>query len=87
MMYIESSDVRVSFGDAEILKGITAAVPEKKFIGIIGPNGSGKSTLLKCIYRVLQPTDGAVYLQGRELGQYAVRQSAKTLAVVAQHHA
>lgn len=86
MMYIESSDVRVSFGDAEILKGITAAVPEKKFIGIIGPNGSGKSTFLKCVYRVLRPGSGAILLDGKFLDQYPYKESAKRISVVAQHN-
>lgn len=86
MMYIESSDVRVSFGSTEILKGITAAVPEKKFIGIIGPNGSGKSTFLKCVYRVLRPGSGAILLDGKSLDQYPYKESAKRISVVAQHN-
>ena len=53
---------------------------------IVGPNGSGKSTLLKCIYRVLKPTGGAVLLDGRDLDQYSYRESARRIAVVAQHN-
>lgn len=69
-----------------ILKGIDLKAGEKELIGVIGPNGCGKSTLLKCIYRVLQPTNGAVYLDGRALAGYSYRESAKKLAVVAQHN-
>ena len=57
-----------------------------ELVGIIGPNGSGKSTLLKCIYRVLKPAAGAVYLDGRELERYTCKESARRLAVVAQHN-
>mgnify|MGYP001638633749 CR=1 FL=1 len=55
-------------------------------MGVIGPNGSGKSTLLKCIYRVLKPDGGAVYLDGKGLKDYSVRESARRVAVLAQHN-
>ena len=55
-------------------------------MGIIGPNGSGKSTLLKCIYRILKPDAGAVYLDGEELHSMSVKSSARKMAVVAQHN-
>ena len=55
-------------------------------MGVIGPNGSGKSTLLKCIYRVLKPTGGAVWLDGRALSDYSYKESARQVAVVAQHN-
>lgn len=83
---IEAKGLEVSFGSKEILKGVSLNVPQKSFIGIIGPNGSGKSTMLKCIYRTLQPDHGAVYLGGEEISQMKPRESAKKLAVVAQHN-
>ena len=54
-MNIKTDNVRISFGSAEILKGLGVEIHDREFVGIIGPNGSGKSTLLKCIYRVLKP--------------------------------
>lgn len=69
-----------------ILKGIDFHVGDREMVGIIGPNGGGKSTLLKCIYRVLKPTVGAVYLDGESLDSLSYRQSAKKVAVVAQHN-
>lgn len=69
-----------------ILKGIDFYVGDREMVGIIGPNGGGKSTLLKCIYRVLKPTVGAVYLDGESLDSLSYRQSAKKVAVVAQHN-
>ena len=79
--------VRVELGAREILRGVDLAVAKGELIGLIGPNGSGKSTLLKCIYRVLAPSGGVVFLDGRPLGAYSVRQSAQRLAVMAQHTA
>ena len=42
-------DVYQSFGDIEVLKGVTMDVPKGAVVCIIGPSGSGKSTLLRCI--------------------------------------
>lgn len=85
-MKITTQQLHAVLGNAEILKGIDFEVNEGEFVGIIGPNGSGKSTLLRCIYRVLSPSSGAVYLDGKELSRYRVRESAQKVAVVAQHN-
>ena len=85
-MKINTEDLHLSYGAQEILKGISIQSKEKEFIGLIGPNGSGKSTLLKCIYRTLKPDQGAVYLDREELSTIRVKDSARKLAVVAQHN-
>lgn len=85
-MKISTEDIRVAFQAKQILKGISLNADNKEFVGIIGPNGSGKSTLLKCIYRILKPDSGAVYLDGNELHSMSVKSSAKKMAVVAQHN-
>ena len=69
-----------------VLKGIDFHAGDRELVGIIGPNGGGKSTLLKCIYRVLKPTVGAVYLDGESLDSLSYRRSAQKVAVVAQHN-
>ena len=85
-MDIRTEGVQAVLGGSAILKGVDIQVGQRELVGIIGPNGSGKSTLLKCIYRVLKPTGGAVLLDGRDLDQYSYRESARRIAVVAQHN-
>lgn len=85
-MEISTTSIDVKLGNTEIIKGISIMAKDKKFLGIIGPNGSGKSTLLKCIYRVLKPTGGVVFLGNEALEKMSVKQSAKKLSVVAQHN-
>lgn len=85
-MEIKASEISAQLGGNDILKGVSITAKKEDFVGIIGPNGSGKSTLLKCIYRVLQPTGGAIYLDGNSLKNYSYRESAKKMAVLAQHN-
>lgn len=86
MMQIRAEDLKMNIGGTEILKGVSIGVGDGGFIGVIGPNGSGKSTLLKCIYRVLNPTKGEVSLNGKPLHTYSFKESAREMAVVAQHN-
>lgn len=83
---IKLDRVNFSYGDKEVLKDLDASFEKNKFIGIIGPNGSGKSTMLKCIYRVLEPKSGSIYLDSKNLSDMPVKDSAKIMSVVAQHN-
>ena len=85
-MEIQARDIQAVLSGHHILKGVSLEAGQRELVGIIGPNGSGKSTLLKCIYRVLEPTGGAVYLDGRPLRDHTYRESARKIAVVAQHN-
>lgn len=85
-MEIRTDDLHAMLGGTEILHGIDFTAGDRSLVGVIGPNGSGKSTLLKCIYRVLKPSEGAVFVDGQPLSEYRVRDSAKKIAVLAQHN-
>ena len=85
-MRIEAKDLQSILGGSQILNGVGMEARDRELVGVIGPNGSGKSTMLKCVYRVLQPTGGAVYLDGKPLLEHSTRESAKKIAVVAQHN-
>ena len=61
---IDIENLRKSFGDVEVLKGIDLTIKEKDVVVIIGPSGSGKSTLLRCMNYLEEPTSGKVSVDG-----------------------
>ena len=83
---IELHDVSIRYGERTILKPLSWTVHEGEHWALSGRNGSGKSTMLRCIYRTLKPDAGAVYLDGLEVSQMTFKESARKMAVVAQHN-
>jgi len=51
----------------EALKDVSFTVDDREFLVIIGLSGSGKSTLLRCINRLIEPTEGQIYLDDVEI--------------------
>ena len=86
-MNIQIRDLSASYGSRLILDKLNLDFSAEEFTGIIGPNGSGKSTLLKCIYRVLEPSNGEVLIDNKPLQKMSYKESAKCTAVLAQHSA
>ncbi len=56
---IRVEELRASYGDAEVLKGITLPIQSHKVTAIIGPSGCGKSTFIRCLNRMHEVTPGA----------------------------
>jgi len=64
---ISIRDVHKSFGDLEVLKGISLDVKQGEVICIIGPSGSGKSTLIRCINALNTINSGSIKVEGQEV--------------------
>ena len=62
-----ADDIRKSFGDFEVLKGISLTARKHDVITILGASGSGKSTFLRCLNFLETPTSGRVTVQGKEV--------------------
>jgi len=60
-------DVHKSFGEVEVLKGMSFDVSKGEVICIIGPSGSGKSTLLRCINALIPINKGSIKVEGLEV--------------------
>lgn len=56
-------------GGAKALKGINLEIKQGEFVVLLGPSGAGKSTLLRCLNGLIQPTSGAVLVNGVPIHQ------------------
>ncbi|MBG9944966.1 amino acid ABC transporter ATP-binding protein [Brevibacillus formosus] len=64
---IKIDNITKSFGQLNVLKGITTNIGKGEVVAIIGPSGSGKSTLLRCINLMETPTTGTIAIDGQEI--------------------
>ena len=64
---IETVDLRKSFGDLEVLKGINEKIYRGEVVAVIGASGGGKSTFLRCLNMLEEPTGGKVIFEGNVL--------------------
>ncbi|MEM8495240.1 MAG: ABC transporter ATP-binding protein [Planctomycetota bacterium] len=71
-------------GDGEALKHFDLDVPHGQTVAIVGPNGSGKSTTLSLLPRLIEPTQGKVLIDGRNIQKHSLRSLRKQLAIVTQ---
>lgn len=61
---IKIKNLKKSFDDLQVLRGIDLNISEREVVVIIGPSGSGKSTLLRCINFLEIPTEGTIEVDG-----------------------
>lgn len=65
-MKLEVKDIRKSFGDKEILKGINFSVESGKALGLLGRNGAGKTTTIRILMDVFHANSGEMLLDGKK---------------------
>jgi branched-chain amino acid transport system ATP-binding protein len=64
-------DVRVHYGKAEAIKGVSIEVAEGAVVGNIGANGAGKSTLMKAVSGFVPITSGEIWFRGKRIDRMA----------------
>lgn len=64
---IKVENLKKSFGDIEVLKGINSEIKRGEVVVIIGASGSGKSTFLRCLNRLEESTDGQIIFNGTDI--------------------
>ena len=74
----------LGYGDLKIVSALDLTVPPGKLTVIVGANACGKSTLLRGLPRLLAPSRGAVYLDGKPIHQMPTRDVATVLGVLPQ---
>ena len=79
------NDLRKSFGDHEVLKGISFSVESGKFLSLLGPSGCGKSTILRIICGLETADSGEVLVDGTDVTK--VRPEKRGIGMVFQNYA
>lgn len=69
---IDVINLRKSFGDTEVLKGIDVTINKGDIVAVIGPSGSGKSTFLRCLNCMEDPTGGNIIFNGVDIADMSV---------------
>ena len=64
---IHITDLEKSFGNLDVLKGISTDIYEGEVVVIIGPSGSGKSTFLRCMNKLEDITAGQIIVDGYDI--------------------
>ncbi len=67
MAILEVKDLKKSFKQNPVIKGISFDMAEGEILGILGPNGAGKTTTLQMLLGILTPTSGAINVFGKDL--------------------
>ncbi|WP_031087772.1 ABC transporter ATP-binding protein [Streptomyces sp. NRRL WC-3549] len=81
---LQARDVRLGYGDREIVTGLDVSIPPGQVTVIVGPNACGKSTLLRAMARLLPPSGGAVLLDGRSIQEMPTKEVAAVLGILPQ---
>ena len=69
---IDVINLKKSFGNVEVLKGIDITINKGDIVAIIGPSGSGKSTFLRCLNCMEDPTSGQIIFNGVDIADMKV---------------
>ncbi len=64
---IDVKNLSKSFGDLEVLKGVSQHISKGERVVLIGPSGSGKSTFLRCLNLLETPTGGEIIFEGQSI--------------------
>ena len=62
---IEYKNVALRYTEKDVLRDVNLRIENGEFMVLVGPSGSGKTTMIKMINRLLEPTDGNIYMDGK----------------------
>jgi iron complex transport system ATP-binding protein len=83
-MKLKVNDLTFSYSSTKILDGVTMEIDCSEMLGIVGPNGAGKSTLIRCINRILNPQEGNIIVDGKDIKRMTRMEIARCLGYVPQ---
>ena len=84
---LEVKDLHKSFGELQVLKGVTEHIEKGEVVSVIGPSGGGKSTFLRCLNLLEVPTSGQLFFEGVDITAKGIdiNQHRQKMGMVCQH--
>ncbi|WP_439442840.1 ABC transporter ATP-binding protein [Listeria aquatica] len=80
-----TENLQIAYDKRIIVESLNIEIPKGQITALVGANGSGKSTILKTMARLIKPSKGAVFLDGKKIHQEPTKQIAKELAILPQN--
>ena len=71
---IEYKNVALGYTEKDVLRDVNLQIEDGEFMVLVGPSGSGKTTMLKMVNRLLEPTDGDIYMVDKRIKDYDERE-------------
>lgn len=82
MVELKIDGIDFSYSSTPVLNDISIDLTGPRFVSILGPNGVGKSTLIHCINKILEPTKGAVFIDGKNVKDISIKEMAREVGYV-----
>lgn len=76
-MILRADNIQKIYGSRKVVKGISLQVEQGEIIGLLGPNGAGKTTSFYMIVGMVKPNEGHIYLDNKEITDYAMYKRAQ----------
>ncbi|MEE9464783.1 MAG: ATP-binding cassette domain-containing protein, partial [Candidatus Neomarinimicrobiota bacterium] len=70
--FLEGIDLYKTYGQRQVVRGVSLSVGRGEIVGLLGPNGAGKTTTFYMITGMIQPTSGTVKMAGEDVTQMAM---------------
>ncbi|WP_346855500.1 ABC transporter ATP-binding protein [uncultured Draconibacterium sp.] len=87
---IKAENIKKSFGNLQVLKGINLTIPAGKLYSIVGASGAGKTTLLQILGTLSKPDSGEIFFNDKNISTFSEKQLAafrnKEIGFVFQFH-
>ena len=74
---VQTTELRKSFGDDEVIRGVEIDIEPGTILGLIGPSGCGKTTTVRLMTGLLEPSEGSATVFGTESGSLSSAQRAR----------